>query len=185
MTPNAVSMKTAAPLIINVLQRMLQLIAVSPAMRMSSRMHLMSDKGVRSVRVCSRFPSALRASANSSSSKWEVASNFPWNKQRNTSRVEIKESQHLSRNPAPLLLIADKARPNRLELAVAVCSGVGWGAGSMSTHTTLHLRKALQGLAASGHPFRVSFRATAQARSPCSCRKCVPLAEIQKPRIKQ
>ena len=35
--------------------------------------------------------------------------------------------------------------------------------------------KALQGLAASGHPFRVSFRATAQAQSPCSCRKCVPL----------
>jgi hypothetical protein len=45
---------------------------------------------------------------------------------------------------------------------------------------TLHVRKALQGLAASGHPFRVSFRATAQARSPCSCRKCVPLAVRKK-----
>ncbi len=43
----------------------------------------------------------------------------------------------------------------------------------------MHLRKALQGLAASGHPFRVSFRATAQARSPCSCRKCVPFAELE------
>ena len=39
--------------------------------------------------------------------------------------------------------------------------------------------KALQGLAASGHPFRVSLRATAQARSPCSCRKCVPLAGLR------
>ena len=39
--------------------------------------------------------------------------------------------------------------------------------------------KALQALAASGHPFRVSFRATAQARSPCSCRKCVPLAGLR------
>ena len=43
----------------------------------------------------------------------------------------------------------------------------------------MHLRKALQGLAASGHPFRVSFQATAQARSPCSCRKCVPFAELR------
>ena len=31
---------------------------------------------------------------------------------------------------------------------------------------TLHLRKALQGLAASGHPFRISLSATAQAQSP-------------------
>ena len=52
----------------------------------------------------------------------------------------------------------------------------GWGMGSVSNRATLHLRKALQGLAASGHPFRVSLRATAQARSPCGCRKCVPFA---------
>ena len=39
--------------------------------------------------------------------------------------------------------------------------------------------KALQGLAASGHPFRVSLSATPQARSPCSCRKCVPFADEQ------
>jgi hypothetical protein len=36
----------------------------------------------------------------------------------------------------------------------------------MSVHRTLHLRKALQGLAASGHPFRVSLSATPQAGSP-------------------
>ena len=57
-------------------------------------------------------------------------------------------------------------RPVGLAAAANVLEGPG---------RTLHLRKALQGLAASGHPFRVSFRATAQARSPCSCRKCVPL----------
>jgi len=47
-------------------------------------------------------------------------------------------------------------------------------------HHVAHVRrtKALQGLAASGHPLRVSFRATAQARSPCSCRKCVPFSAL-------
>ena len=59
----------------------------------------------------------------------------------------------------------------------------GWAMGSVSIRATLHLRKALQGLAASGHPFRVSFRATAQARSPCSCRKCVPLAGSNRPDV--
>ena len=53
------------------------------------------------------------------------------------------------------------------------------GMGSVSNRATLHLRKALQGLAASGHPFRVSLRATAQARSPCGCRKCVPFVRAQ------
>jgi hypothetical protein len=57
----------------------------------------------------------------------------------------------------------------------------GWAMGSVSIRATLHLRKALQGLAASGHPFRVSLRATAQARSPSGCRKCVPLADKYRP----
>ena len=38
----------------------------------------------------------------------------------------------------------------------------------------MHLRKALQGLAASGNPFRVSLSATASA-VPFGCRKCFPL----------
>jgi hypothetical protein len=37
---------------------------------------------------------------------------------------------------------------------------------SSERQRTLHLRKALQGLAASGHPFRVSLSATPQAGSP-------------------
>jgi hypothetical protein len=35
--------------------------------------------------------------------------------------------------------------------------------GVRAAHPTMHLRKALQGLAASGHPFRVSLSATPQA----------------------
>ena len=42
-------------------------------------------------------------------------------------------------------------------------------------HSTKHLRRALQGSAASGHPFRVDLPATAQARSPAGRRKCCPL----------
>jgi hypothetical protein len=75
-----------------------------------------------------------------------------------------------------------RARGLTPESGIQYPKGVkGWAMGSVSIRATLHLRKALQGLAASGHPFRVSFRATAQARSPCSCRKCVPLAVEYRP----
>jgi hypothetical protein len=50
-----------------------------------------------------------------------------------------------------------KAIENRLSYSISA---------ELWARPTLHLRKALQGLAASGHPFRVSLSATPQAGSP-------------------
>jgi hypothetical protein len=49
----------------------------------------------------------------------------------------------------------------------------------------MHLRKALQGLAASGHPLRVSLSATPQAGSPSAAANAPPLGVKKKKKKKK